>query len=170
MFRHLGIFLIFLFMVSCSSDSVKSPSEAPQKAANEAAKKPTPAPTEVRTNSATAIFLGKNMQDLKVTGGAKLSKYYMLFLVKGRIRVNLAVPDLKKGTYTADQAGQGVALTLTGAGEPGKVSIRPMRSATIIIEKDGDIIAGSYQGLVAGRGEQPIELQGRFLFERKLIK
>ena len=137
--------------------------------------KPTPktpaeaSPSNKGTNHATASFLGRTLSDMKVTSAVKLSKYTMFTLNKGRINVMLAVPQFVKGSYEASVPGQGVALTLTGAGERGKVSIRAMRSAKIDIHKDGDVIEGSYSGRVAGAGEEPIEINGDFRFERKMI-
>ena len=185
MFRHTGRVLIAL-LVGMFAPSCDKPSDDPAKKAVPSAEKETQktetlkakkAPDEIsskpeglKTNQASATFQGKTINDLGFQGGIKLSVGYMLTFVKGRIRVMMNVPSLKLGTYEADKPGKGVALTLTGAGEPGKVSVRAMRKAKMTITKDGETVEGTYDGVVAGPGEEGISLQGSFRFDRKRVK
>ena len=127
-------------------------------------------PGGLKANQATATFQGKTLSGLSFQGGVKLSIGYMFTFAKGRIRVMMNVPALKTGVYEADKPGKGLALTLTGAGKPGKFSVRAMRKAKITISKDGDVVEGSYDGTVASPGEAPIPLSGAFRFDRNKIK
>jgi len=163
---------VVLSGMSCSSkgDEAPEPKEAKADKKDESGIANSDSVAKPKTNQATAKFADFS-GTVALLGAAKLSSYTLLTFRSGKVGLNLAIPSLAKGTYEADQPKQGLAITVTDAragrmGQPG-FKMYKMKSGKVVVQKDGDLIEGTFEGVVASDAEIPVS--GSFVLERSRL-